>query len=287
MKKFSQILIFFLILNNFIFSSKKERILIYPFKLNDKPADQYIIKRLKKELNNLGYNNFVSHSRIEYFLNQMQIDFENCNDSCLYTLGNLVEADKIITGYIVSDSNNYSIKSVLQSVKTGSIISETTYDASDKNDLYRFGIYYISRGLTKQKLPNNDEKGKMHTVSIKSLYIKDIDFFKLSNGDPYPIVFVLTENSIPIWKVSFSNLRGYRTVNEKKILSFVPTNQYKIKIYDSKLKQLNMEYIIESEPNNWPFSISKNKIGEESYILFNQKMENDFYYTPNKKLLFY
>lgn len=269
-----------------VITSQNERILIYPFSFNEETAEHNIINRLKNELINLGFKNFVSQSRMEYFLNQMQTDLDNCNDSCLYILANLTEADKIITGYIISDSNNYSIKSSLRSVSSRSIISEISYEASDENDLYQFGVYYISRGLTKQNVASK-KNGKMHTVSIKSLFIDDIDFFKLSNGDPYPIIFVLTENSTPIWKVSFSNLRGYRTVNQKKILAFVPSNKYEIKIYDAKLKQLNMEYTINSEPSKWPFSTNENKIGEKSYILLDEKIENEFHFTPNKKLLFY
>jgi len=287
MKIFYQIALIIITILNIIISSPNDRILIYPFKQNNSPAEPYVIERLQKELDNLGYKNFVPQSRIEYFLKQIKIDLENCTDSCLYSIGTLANADKIITGYIISDSNNYSIHSSIRSVQTGLIISEITYEASDENDLYQFGIYYISRGLTKQRLPDEHKKGKMHTVSVKSLFINHVDFFKFSNGDPYPIIFVLTENSIPIWKITFSNLRGYRTVNEKQILSFSPNNQYKIKIYDAKLKQLNMEYIIESEPKNWPFSTNKYRIGEESYILFDQKVENDFYYTPNKKILLY
>ena len=34
-----------------------------------------------------------------------------------------------------------------------------------------------------------------------------------------------------------------------------------------------MEYVIEPEPNNWPFSANKNDIGEKSYIMFDQKIE--------------
>ena len=263
---------------------QNDRFMIYPFKSNDTTTEQRIMNRLKKELGNLGIKNFVSMTRIEYYLRQMKIDLENCNDSCLYVLGELVDADKIISGQIIlSDSNKFSIKSSLHSVSSRSIINDISYNASDEVDLNQFGIYYIAKGLT-AKNSSNEKGGKMHTVSIQSLFADETDFFKLSNGDPYPIIFVLTENSIPIWKVSFSNLRGYRTVNEKKILSFVPEHHYKIKIYDAKLKQLNMEYTIEPGPNEWPFTISKNKIGEKSYILFNQKFEKDFYFMPNKKI---
>ena len=267
-------------------SFQNERILIYPFAVNNKIEDQTIVSRLKNELSNLGYNNFVSPERIDLSLGKIKLDLENCNDSCLYALASLVEAEKIITGYVLSDNNNYSITSSMRSVATRSIISEIKYDASDETDLYQFGVYYISRGLTKKNIDDN-LKGKMHTVSIKSLFIDEIDFFKTSSGDPYPIIFILTENSIPIWKVYFSKLRGYRTVNEKKILAFVPNNRYQVKIYDEKLKQLKMEYVIEPEPNNWPFSANKNDIGEKSYIMFDQKIENDFYFTPNKKLILF
>lgn len=272
----------------FFFSSniiafQNDRLMIFPFKIYNVKSEQKIMNRLKNELINLGFKNLVSQNRVEYFLNQMKIDLENCNDSCLYTIGQLVDADKIISGNILSDSNNYSIKSSLHSVSTQSIITDISYKASDEVDLNQFGIYYIARGLTGQNL-SEEKGGKMHTVSIKSLFVDESDFFKFSNGDPYPIIFVLTENSIPIWKVSFSNLRGYRTVNEKKILSFLPKHDYKIKIYDAKLKQLNMEYTIEAGPNEWPFATNKNKIGEKSYILFNQKFEKDFYFMPNKKI---
>jgi len=273
--------LFFFVSN--IIAFQNDRIMIFPFKVYNVASEQRIMSRLKNELNNLGFKNLVSQNRIEYFLNQMEIDSENCNDSCLYTLGQLADADKIISGHIFSDSNNYSIKSSLHSVSTQSIITDISYNASDEIDLNQFGVYYIARGLTGQNL-SEENGGKMHTVSIKSLYINEIDFFKLSNGDPYPVIFVLTENSIPIWKISFSNLRGYRTVNEKKILSFVPEHEYKVIIYDAKLKQLSMEYIIEAEPNGWPFATHKNKIGKKSYILFNQKFEKDFYFMPNKKI---
>jgi len=48
-----------------------------------------------------------------------------------------------------------------------------------------------------------------------------------------------------------------------------------------------MEYTINSEPSKWPFSTNENKIGEKSYILLDEKIENEFHFTPNKKLLFY
>ena len=70
-------------------------------------------------------------------------------------------------------------------------------------------------------------------------------------------------------------------------MAFVPNNRYQVKIYDEKLKQLKMEYVIEPELNNWPFSVNKNDIGEKSYIMFDQKIENDFYFTPNKKLILF
>ena len=193
--------IILLYLVNIATSFQNERILIYPFAVNNKIEDQTIVSRLKNELSNLGYNNFVSPGRIDLSLSKIKLDLENCNDSCLYALASLVEAEKIITGYVLSDNNNYSITSSMRSVATRSIISEIKYDASDETDLYQFGVYYISRGLTKNI--DDNLKGKMHTVSIKSLFIDEVDFFKTSSGDPYPIIFILTKIQFPYGKYIF------------------------------------------------------------------------------------
>ena len=274
----------FIILFSLAFSNKNERILLFPLLMDNKPAEPYINDRLKKEFNKNGYNNFVTNYRVQKILNEMKIDIENCNDSCLFSIANLVEADNILTGYIVSDSNRFSITLSIRSVSTGSLESEISYEGVDFNDLLQFGFYYVSKGITKKRLPNDEQNGKMYTVSLDAFYINDVDFFRLTNRDPYPVFFILNENGTPIWKSVFSNLRGYRTIKEKKVLSLVPTYEYKIIIYDAKLRQLNMEYKILSSPNTWPFSIKKHKIGEKSYIILNQTAENDFFYSPNEPI---
>ena len=273
-----------IILLSLAFSNKNERILLFPLLMDNKPAEPYITDRLKKEFNKNGYNNFVTSYRVQKILNEMKIDIENCNDSCLFSIANLVEADNILTGYIISDSNKFSITLSIRSVSTGSLESEISYEGVDFNDLLQFGFYYVSKGITKKRLPNDEQNGKMYTVSLDAFYINDVDFFRLTNGDPYPVFFILNENETPIWKSVFSNLRGYRTIKEKKVLSLVPTNEYKIIIYDAKLRQLDMEYKILSSPNTWPFSIKKHKIGEKSYIILNQTAENDFFYSPNEPI---
>ena len=57
-------------------SFQNERILIYPFAVNNKIEDQTIVSRLKNELSNLGYNNFVSPARIDLSLSKIKLDLD-------------------------------------------------------------------------------------------------------------------------------------------------------------------------------------------------------------------
>lgn len=135
-----------------------------------------------------------------------------------------------------------------------------------------------------QKLPAKIKGKGMHVVQVKSAFISENDFGRTMFDNPMPIVFLLKENNVLIWRSFIGKKRGHLNLKKNKIIAYNPESVYQFSIAEEGIVSPERHYTATYEKGKWAFDNGRIYLGKNksSWFELESYWVPSMPYSPNK-----